>query len=239
MFKNNTHDNLIEKQYLTVNNTDIDSVVALFSQAKGINAFKSADETKIYVRAVAQHSKIKIYPCKFATHIGINPGYIVENTNFVNIGSLARVNDVLDYSFSDPDGEMFDSYAVSSTKDGSESVLSAKMTPTLATESLCFVAGRVVDSANNPIVGVDVKWRLKISYDKMNSLTFEGNEENHTKTDIYGRFLIAIPRNKQYLLEIESVGYNEVVDIPDQPFANVLDLALTKKHNYSPSGDPQ
>lgn len=223
-------------QKLTVTATDIDSIVTLLNAGKGIKATKYG--TKILVRCTARENpKIKIQPCSFAANAGVASGLYAPKQNFELIGNVPFVLNQSTYSFSDAEGDPLDWYHITALTGSDESVPSIDQQPIIAPPDLCVVEGRITDLQNNPVVGVLVDARIEIPVGEVEN-TGIVIPNITTLTDCLGRWSLPLLRNQLVLFQIEAIGYNEVLAVPDAPFALFKDLKPVDDHLFAPGGDP-
>jgi hypothetical protein len=223
-------------QKLVVAAADIDSVVALLNTAHGIKAVKSG--TDVYVRCSARtNPKLKIQPCSFAANAGIPSGLYNERQNFVVIGNVPFITGTSVYSFADADGDPLDWYHIVSITGADRSLPSIDMQALLTPPGLCNVEGRVSDLQNRPVVGVLVDAHIQIPVGKVEN-TGLVTPNVQTITDCMGRWSLPLLRNQLVLFQIEAIGYNEVLVVPDAAFALFKDLKPVDDHLFTPGGDP-
>jgi hypothetical protein len=147
------------------------------------------------------------------------------------------LDNTFSYSYTDLDGTEFDSYRITSVVSSVESLPSLVQVPQLGTDLLCAVEGRVCDSQNRPVSGLEIKAqpRLLESYSDGHGIDVH---QASVYTDGFGRFTLYLPRNTIYLLQIPNVGYNETVCVPDQAAIGFIDLIPTLAGRFSPFEDP-
>jgi hypothetical protein len=57
-------------------------------------------------------------------------------------------------------------------------------------------------------------------------------------TDVLGRWSMIVQQNQLLLLNIEAIGYNEVIQVPEAPFILFNQLKPVKDYQFSLQGDP-
>jgi hypothetical protein len=227
-------------QKITLTATTLSSIATqINTQAKGLKATVNAGNTLLFLRCTARDNpKLKLYPCTFLTHTGTSVRTIVPRLEFSAIASVPFVaSPPTDYSYSDLDGDPLDYYHITSVVGSVESVPSLDQAPLITPESLCVVEGRVIDFQNNPIVNAEVT-AATIGGVELSDNSALRTEGVSTSTDELGRWSLPVLRGTMLLLQISSIGYNQVVKIPDQASVLFEDLELTEDHYFTPSGDP-
>lgn len=227
-------------QKVTVSSTDIDSVLAsINSQAKGLKATRNTAGTKLFVRCTAREgAKLKLYACTFLTHTSQSVRIIAPRSEYSLVTTVSVVPSQTDYTYSDVDGDPLDWYQVTSVKTGIESVPSTDQQSFLAPPNLCMVEGRITDLQNNPVSGVEVKASVMVPVAEANNSGLT-TPEIVVVTDVLGRWNMPLIRSQQVLFLIESIGYNQVVILPDSSSALFRDLKPVGDYYFSPSGDPE
>lgn len=227
-------------QRVTINSAaTIDDVANSINQkAKGLKATKSEDGTKLFLRCTAkQNPKLKIQPCSFAANAGISSGLYTAQKEYDLVDTVVFVPDQFYYEFLDVDGDRLDWYRISSVTGGMESLPSIAAQPIIAPPSLCVVEGRISDMQNNPIAGAVVQAKVEVPLGSTDNtgLTLPGIT---TETDALGRWSLPLIRSQLVLFQIEAIGYNEVLVIPDASYALFKDLKPANDHLFAPGGDP-
>lgn len=221
--------------------TDIDSVLSIFeANGRGLSAKISADESSIIIRAAAEKSpRIKILGTNdMMTKLGIDSKAAIIGPQMLweEIATIPRVPGDLTYSFTDPDGEMVDYYRITHVKGSKESIPSFSMQPKIPQENLCVFDGRITDAQNKPQMGVKITAKLKTALGRAGSQTITTGIIS-CETDEYGRFSLPLIRKQQYLLSIPNVDYNDIVETPDQPYADLFEVSPTLKSLFGFEGE--
>lgn len=225
-------------QRVTITATDITSVVAAINtQGKGIQATANTASTAILLRCTATvNPKLKLYPCTFLTDTGIPVQLVAPKMNPSLVGTVAGVTAPSNYTFSDADGSPYDYYYITSVKSSVESIPSIWQKPLVTPESLCVIEGRVKSLQNNPIVGAEVKMSPigGVATSDSSGVVFP---PLIAYTDDLGRWSLPVLQGTQLLVQIPSVGYNQVVEIPAQSYELFSNLAPVNDYYFSPDGD--
>jgi len=223
---------------LIIGATDIDSILALLNSGCGIVATKNASGTKIFLRANAKtNPKLTLYSSSAVTALGETPRIIVPRSEFIAIHDEPFVAGTFSYEFEDLDGEPSDWYHFTTIKGTTESIPSHDLRPRIAPPNSCVIEGRVTDLQNNPVVGVEVEASVIIPPNR-NQNTSIVPTIKQVLTDECGRWAIALIRKQLIFFHIEAVGYNQIIYVPDAPFALFKDLEPVKDHEYAPHGEP-
>lgn len=204
---------------------DIDSIVAAInSQAKGVKAIKNQAGTGVFVRCIAvDDPKLKVLPCTAATKLSLAAGPIGPRGSFQQIGSVAAVLGQTAYSFADPDGDATDFYHITSVSAGVESIPSQDLQPVITPASVCVIEGRITDAQNNPVVGACVKASVEIPVG-ISDNTGLSKKPVQVLTDYLGRWSLYFVQNQLVLFQIEAIGYNQVIRVPQASFILFEDL---------------
>lgn len=214
---------------------DINSVI------KGAMALLSDDGNHVFVRATAtKNIRVKLLSCTFATAAGITPRIILPESEWEQIASVARIPNEVSYDYEDPDGQFSDSYRVTSVIAMVESLPSLIKRPSLPSPAVCAIEGRALSIHGTPLANSLVRAKPYIMADFEDSAFLPPqNQFLTTRTDVYGRFSINLLQTHVYLLEIPSVGYNDIIEVPASDWGRVVTLTATSKHWFNPgSGDP-
>jgi len=219
---------------------DIDSVLARINLlGKGVRATKNLAGDKLFIRCTATtDAKFILKPCNFAVNTAQTPRIITPALEWVALADIARVVDTFAYDYTDADGDQLDRYRTTTLKSSAESIPSVITTPALAYPAMCILEGRVIDSSNHPVVGARVQVEIRID-PAMADKAVMAQGLQITATDEFGRFALPLIQNQAYLLQVPAVGYNEVVVMPAEQVANLMDLVPTTAHRFSPFEDPQ
>lgn len=229
-------------QSVTITATDVNSLVSTINDnLDGVLAAKSSDATMLFIRSTAtKDAKFRLLPCTFQDHADQEARTIVPALEWVGIHTTTFVPSTYNYVFTDSDGTEFDAYRISSvdSETEEESLPSITQYPQLGTDLLCAIEGRVCDSTNRPVQSLKIKAspRLMEEHKSDHEISTQTTE---AITDVYGRFVIYLPRERVYLLEIPAISYNEVVKVPDQAAVGFLDLIPTLTGRFSPFEDPK
>lgn len=225
-------------QRVTIGATDIASVAAAInSQAQGLQATASQSGLILFVRCTATiNPKLKLYPCPFLAHTGIPVQIVVPQLNPTLVTTVASVTPPHNYSYADADGSPYDWYYITSVTSSIESIPSIWQQPLVTPGTLCVVEGRVKTIQNSPIVGALVKASpiggVAVSDDS--GLTFPPIT---AYSDSFGRWTIPVLQGTQILFQIPAIGYNQVVEIPAQPYMLFSNLVPVNDYYFSPDGD--
>lgn len=213
------------RQTITLARTTIAQVVEdINAQAHGLVATKNTANTKLFLRATASvNPKLKLYPCAFLTNTDQAVRLIGPKSEFSLVGNVPFVAGTSEYSFEDADGDSLDFYHLTTVTGSDESIPSIDLQPIVIPAEVCTVEGRVIDGQNRPIVSVVVKATVVIPV---------GMEQNSSiiptpvqiLTDSLGRWSLSFIRCQLVLFQIEAVGYNQVVSIPNLSAALFRDL---------------
>ena len=225
-------------QRVTIAATDIDSVAtAINSQAQGVKATKSQSGTTLFIRCTARNNaKLKLMPCAFLAHTGQALRIVVPGLEFQLLTTVSADPAPADYEYDDADGDPLDQYRITSVKSSVESVPSIIQMPLITPESLCVVEGRVLDVQNNPISGALVQASPigGVEVSDNSGLVSPGLQ---VTTDELGRWSMPVLQGTQLLFQIAAIGYNQVVQIPAQPYMLFKDLAPVNDYYFSPDGE--
>jgi hypothetical protein len=218
----------------------IDTVLAdINSQAKGIEASKSTDNTELFIRCTAKtNPKLKLFSCSFLTHLGEQPRIIVAKLEWSVVGNVLFEEGTSAYGFDDENGDPLDWYHVTSIKDSVESIPSQDQQALLVPEDFCVVEGRIVDIQNNPISGAEVKASIMIPVGTSDNAGITVQSKSMV-SDSLGRWNLPILQKQQVLFEIPAIRYNQVVEIPEQPYILFKDLKPLNDHYFAPAGEPE
>lgn len=215
--------------------SDIDTFVnTLNAQARGLEARKSQDETKVYIRAIAKrNAKIKTYSCSALKSMDIAPQIYAVGVSWELVDTVMFDEEIETYLLNDPEGTIYDLYKAVSVSGMQESLPSIIVPVVPDNPHLCFLEARFVDPAGKPVQNVVVRATLYVP--EQGGIAVSPVVQH---SDAYGRVSLPLLQCRQYLMEIPAIGYNWVVDIPEQASANILSLPATLKHLFSPFGDP-
>lgn len=222
-------------QNILIPSSDIDTFVnTINTKARGLVATKSQDETKVYIRATAKkNAKLKTYNCSALKSMGIAPAIYAVGVEWELVDNVLYDQGTVDYLLNDPDGSIYDLYKATSVTGSQESVPSIIVPVIPDNPNLCVLEARFVDPVGKPVQNVMVRATLYVP--EQGGIAVSPVVQN---SDAYGRVSMPLLQNRQYLIEIPAIGYNWVVDIPEQGSANILSLPATLKHLFSPFGDP-
>lgn len=223
----------IQKLVLTA--SDIDSFVTLVNtKGRGVEARKSYDETKVYIRATAQKNpRIKTFKCSALQSLGITPTIYAPAVTWEKVAEVLWEEGETSYQFDDEDGSYLDVYYVTSSIGVVESIPSIIMPVLPNNPSLCALEARFVDPQGKPVQNVMVRATLYVP--ERGGISISPVVQ---RSDVYGRVNLPLLQSQQYLLEIPAVGYNWVIDVPQEASANILSLPATVVQLFSPFGDP-
>lgn len=230
-----------ELQKVVLTAGDIDTVVSdINSQAKGIKAFKNLAGDKILIRTVSNSNpSLKTFDCPFLDKVGIDPQQYVERDAFELVGTVIPVSGTFDYSFTDPDGADNDWYYYTRVVGSNEIDPSADFQPSMFDDSLCIITGSLKTLDNKPIAGSAISAKIEVPPRQVATATpTAGKYAVEAMSDINGMVAIPAYRGSLVLLQIDSIGYNEVVIVPDEPFALFEDLQPVNDHKFAENGDP-
>jgi hypothetical protein len=225
-------------QKVTIGATDITSVAtAINTQAQGLQATVSQSGLILFIRCTATlNPKLKLYPCTFLTDTGIPVQIIGPKMNPALVTTVSANTPPYNYSYNDPDGSPYDWYYITSVVSSVESIPSIWQQPLVVPGMLCVVEGRVKTVQNSPIVGAIIKASpiggVAVSDDS--GLTFPPVT---VYTDQYGRWTLPVLQGTQILFQIPAIGYNQVVEIPAQPYMLFSNLVPVNDYYFSPDGD--
>jgi len=198
----------------------------ILSQGKGITATINQANTAVLIRAAAsEYPRFQLLACSFATHTSQTPRVVLPRQEFTLITSVARTAGIFDYSFVDLDGVPADWYRMTTVTDSVETIPTLDSHALLSPQSFCVIVGRVMDGQNRPIVGAPVTAALQADSRHTDNSGIVGTVFE-AQTDLYGRFAIPLLQGQVVLLQIKSIGYNQFVQIPDQPYVLFSDLVV-------------
>ena len=228
------------QQVVRLTGGDIDTVIQdINTQGKGVVASKSGDNLALYIRCTAtEDPRFKLIRCSFATKTGQLPRVVGPRSEYVSIGDLCYVNGTYDYTYIDDDGSVGDWYCVTSIRNNIESLPSQALRPTESFNETCAVVGRVMSLGNKPVPGAEVTASLMGDVG-VNSAdqSLISEEKFSCFSDEAGRWTLQLTRGQLVLLEIPSIGYNEVVKVPSLEYALFKDLVPMNDHYFNPTGE--
>ncbi|NBO56173.1 MAG: hypothetical protein EBU84_16640 [Actinobacteria bacterium] len=230
-------------QTVTITNTTIEGVAAdINKQGKGVKATVSYDCQHLFIRCTAKNNaKFKLLKCTFATKAGQAPRTVMPRTEFHKIRDFYATVNTHTYTYYDSEGEPDDWYRLTTTSlppHCEESLPTQSMKAIASSGDACTVDGRIQSLDTEDLEGREV------SAEVMGNTAFNPNDQSAiseekitTYTDELGRWALSLTKNQLVLLEIPSIGYNEVVRIPDQAYVLFTDLQPVNDHYYSPDGE--
>jgi hypothetical protein len=228
-------------QRVTISSTSIAAVAEnINNQASGLKATVGTNGTDLYIRTTSKEPKLKLYPCTFLTNVGIAPAVFFPQTNYVLLTNITAYPAQNLYTYTDPDGDPLDFYYVTSLTATVESIPTIALQGVVAPADLCVIEGRVIDFQNNPVPSAVIKAStiapVNHSGNSADAVTPKG--EIRFLTDLLGRWSMVVQQNQLLLLNIEAIGYNEVIQVPLAPFILFNQLVPVKDYLFSISGDP-
>ncbi|NBO09642.1 MAG: ankyrin repeat domain-containing protein [Actinobacteria bacterium] len=211
-------------------------------QGKGVKATVSYDCQHLFIRCTAKNNaKFKLLKCTFATKAGQAPRTVMPRTEFHKIRDFYATVNTHTYTYYDSEGEPDDWYRLTTTSlppHCEESLPTQSMKAIASSGDACTVDGRIQSLDTEDLEGREV------SAEVMGNTAFNPNDQSAiseekitTYTDELGRWALSLTKNQLVLLEIPSIGYNEVVRIPDQAYVLFTDLQPVNDHYYSPDGE--
>lgn len=228
-------------QTITFTGGNIDTVVAnINAQGKGIKAKKSDDCRYIFIRCTARtNPRFKLVRCQFATKTNETPRTITPHTEWHQVTETFLTPGEHTYTYYDVDGEPEDWYRLTTTApDCEESLPTHPLKAIGANAENCTITGRIQGLDNVDLEGHEVSAEVMGTHGINTADLSEVSEEKiMTYTDEYGRWSISPIKNQLILLEIPSIGYNEVIRVPDQVYVLFTDLVPVNDHYYSPDGE--
>lgn len=89
--------------------------------------------------------------------------------------------------------------------------------------STCVLSGTIMD------LGGDYRWQVPITFRPVNlpqshNTALLTGDPIRTVCDVYGNFYVMLLRGVKVLVEIEKTAIRHVIEIPNQPTANIVDL---------------
>jgi hypothetical protein len=233
--------NDVQKVILTA--TDIDTVVSDINEnGNGVIAMKDVGGTNLLIRSKSKiDPRFKLYPCTFATNTSQTPRSILPRTEFNLLANIAFVNTQSDYEYEDVDGYCNDWYRITTIKGANESKPSQAQ-PVIDADDICVVEGSLADLKSDPVAGVVIKAIIAVP---VGTGSYPGHFDNaglikkeiSTVTDEEGRWSFGVMKSKLVIFQIEDIGYNQAINVPNQPYILFKDLIATNDHYYNPPGE--
>lgn len=216
-----------QQQTITMSGTTMASLISdVTTYGKGISAVANEAETAVLIRVTAtHHPRFQIYPCPFATHTSQTPRVVFPRLEWTLIDNQTFNTGVFDYTYVDLDGQAPDWYHMTSVLDSVESIPTLDMKAVLTPENTCVIIGRVITPQNNAVQGAKVFVQV-MPEGKFSDNSGITGAKYHVLTDLYGRFAIPLLQKQVVLLQIKSIGYNNTVWVPDQPYVLFSDLKI-------------
>lgn len=229
------------QQTVVFSSGNINTVIAdINAQGKGIRARKSSDGSQILIRCTAKNNaRFKLMKCSFAEKAGITPRTVAPRTEFYSVAEIEAVPGQTLYTYNDVDGDPEDWYRLTSTStDCEESLPTQAMKAIGSNGETCTIDGRIMGLNNEALAGLEVSAELmgETAYNAAD-LSEVSEAEIVTYTDELGRWYLALTKNQLVLLDIPSIGYNEVIRVPDQAYVLFSDLKPVNDHYFSPKGE--
>lgn len=228
------------QQTVKLTGSDINTVISnINAQGKGVVATKNSAGTELYIRCTATTDpKFKLMRCSFATKTGQIPRSVTQGSEYVLLTEVTHVPETEVYTIDDAEGALNDWYQVTSVKNEIESIPSQSIAPAEAFNENCFIVGRIMSPGNSPMPGEQISASVMGTVGANpadQSLVSE--EKISTFTDEEGRWTLSTTRGQLVLLEIPSIGYNEVVKVPDQDYVLFSSLTPSNDHYFNPTGE--
>lgn len=218
-------------QEITLDSTNIDTLVTSLGQARGIEVKKSSDNLSVIIRLTAQkNARLKFYQSDLASDLGITTGtIIVPGVSFSVAGTQVYIDQVEPYEFDDVDGHPLDWYYITSVKGLEESLPSFIQAPLLPGAMYCIAEARFVDIQGRPVKGVEVTAEPAL----LDSANMASNKIT-IKSDSYGRVSLPLIQCQDYVLHIPAIGYNQFISVPEANFLDITRWAASTKPEYTP-----
>jgi hypothetical protein len=232
-----------ELQKITLTGATAAAVSAdINSQAQGIRADVTLAGNILVRAASVDDPFFRTLSSPVLTKLSMSPASYRPRENFVLVGTLPGTpmtfeygDTELDYSFTDQDGSQELDWYYHTSILGSEESAPSIATTALPQSGMCVIQGQLKIKAGRNVV-VSAKLEIPPKLDA-NSLWID-KEATKTITDSQGRFAIQVPRSNLTLFQIDAIGYNEVIFVPDEPFALLKDLQPVNDHLFTEYGDP-
>lgn len=227
-------------QTVTLTGGDINTVIAdINRQGKGVYATKNAAGTKLFIRCTAtREPRFKLLRCSFATKTGQVIRTVGPRSEYLFLSEVEHVSGQYDYTLQDQDGQDNDWYYLTTVKNNLESLPSLALKPIRSVGETCSIVGRIMTLRNEPIPGAEISASMMgpaSSNPADESLVSE--EKITCLSDEEGRWSVAVTKGQLVLLEIPTIGYNEVIRVPDLAYVLFKDLVPLNDHYFNPTGE--
>jgi hypothetical protein len=156
-----------------------------------------------------------------------------ENFLLATVPSL--VDPTVPVTFDDPDGSLYDYYAVTSLDSvGNESLKTSWRQAITTTGPVCVIEGIVIDASGARIPDAEVR-ATPSNYPTDSGTGIQlAKEPIETLSDETGRFSIVLLQNTLVRIDIPCVGYSRNVTVPAQSYAFLTDLDVELDYQFNP-----
>jgi len=201
----------------------------------GAAAFTSrASPQHFYIRSNNRSTgSIQILPSSGQVALGTTPRLISEKSESFLIGTVAALPGAENFEFPDPDGTPHDWYSLTTVDRLTYESDKAAFKQAIAfTGNVCVLEGIVVDLRGARLADAEVKATLILYPPSSIQSTQVSTEPVTTLSGPDGRYSLILLQGTTVQLEINSVGFNRNIDVPEKPYAFVSDLMADLDYRF-------
>lgn len=222
-------------QEFTFNTTD--SIVDTINDTiEGGVAYSSDTSDRFIVRSDVREApgSVEIVGGTALADFGLSPKTITEKSELIHIATVAALEDpALMVEYADPDGTLYDWYAVSTLDSaGSESAKSNLLQPVTNTGPICVIEGIVTDLQGARVVDEEVRAKIIMVPEITDTRAVISKDWVSTITNPDGRFSLPLLQGAIVKFEVPVTGLSRNIKVPEQAYEFLADIENDLDYRY-------